>query len=155
MANIRLTVNGRAHQVDVDPGTPLLYVLRNDLGLKGAKYGCGLEQCGTCKVLVDGEPVCSCNSPVELFQEREITTIEGIGSETDLHPIQQAFISERAAQCGYCIPGMIIAAKALLDRNPKPDNAEIQAALADHLCRCGTHPRIIKAIQRASMELAQ
>ena len=153
MATISLIVNGQSHQLDVDPGTPLLYVLRNHLGLKGAKFGCGLEQCGACKVLVDGEPAFSCNTPVAAFPDREITTIEGIGSRDKLHPIQQAFIAERAAQCGYCVPGIIVAAEALLAADPTPDDQAINAALADHLCRCGAHSRIIKAIKRAAREM--
>jgi nicotinate dehydrogenase subunit A len=132
----------------------LLYVLRNDLGLTAAKFGCGLEQCGACKVIVDGEAVLSCRSPVESFAGRQITTLEGVGTPAQLHPLQRAFIAEEAAQCGYCIPGIIIAAKVLLDRNPRPTDAEIREALAVHLCRCGTHARIIKAVQRAAQEIA-
>jgi nicotinate dehydrogenase subunit A len=153
MTTISLNVNGATHELDVESGTPLLYVLRNDLGLKSAKYGCGLEQCGACKVLVDGEALCSCSTPAESFAGRSITTLEGIGSRNHLHPLQQAFIAERAAQCGYCVTGMIIAAKALLDRNPAPDDQAIATALQDHLCRCGTHPRIIRAIKRAALAL--
>ena len=153
MATISLIVNDQTHVVEIDPATPLLYVLRNDLGLKGAKYGCGLEQCGACKVLVDGMPAYSCNTPVEAFQGKRITTVEGIGTRADLHPIQQAFIAERAAQCGYCTPGMIVAAKALLDAQPAPDTEAIRSALENHLCRCGAYPRIVKAIKRAAEEL--
>jgi len=152
--SIALDVNGRVHELEVEPGTPLLYVLRNDLELTAAKFGCGLEQCGACKVIVDGEAVCSCRSPVEAFAGRRITTLEGVGAPAQLHPLQRAFIEEQAAQCGYCIPGIIIAAKVLLDRNPRPTDAEIRAALADHLCRCGTQARIIKAVQRAAKEIA-
>jgi nicotinate dehydrogenase subunit A len=152
---ITLNVNGRMHQVQVEPDTPLLYVLRNDLGLNAAKFGCGLEQCGACKVIVDGEAVFSCRSPVESFVGRRITTLEGVGTAAHLHPLQRAFIEEQAAQCGYCIPGIIIAAKALLDRNPRPTDAEIREALAMHLCRCGTHARIIKAVRRAALEMAE
>lgn len=154
-ARIALDVNGRTHHVEVEPGTPLLYVLRNDLGLTAAKLGCGLEQCGACKVIVDGEAVCSCREPVDAFVGRRITTLEGIGSPTHLHPVQQAFIEEQAAQCGYCIPGIIMAAKALLDRTPRPSDAQIRDALAANLCRCGTHARIIKAVKRAATEMAR
>lgn len=150
-----LDVNGRVHHVQVEPGTPLLYVLRNDLGLTAAKFGCGLEQCGACKVIVDGEAVFTCNTPVETFVGRRITTLEGVGTPENLHPLQRAFIEEQAAQCGYCIPGIIIAAKALLDRNPSPTAVEIRDALVVHLCRCGTHARIIKAVQRAAREMAR
>lgn len=150
---IALDVNGSLHQVEVESGTPLLWVLRNDLGLTAAKFGCGLEQCGACKVIVDGEPRYSCRDPAESFVGRRITTLEGIGTPAQLHPLQCAFIEEQAAQCGYCIPGIIVAAKALLDRNPDPADAEIRAALEDHLCRCGSHARIIKAVQRAARDL--
>lgn len=150
---IALEVNGRVHQLQVDPDTPLLYVLRNDLGLTAAKLGCGLEQCGACQVIVDGEAVPSCRTPVATFRGRHITTLEGIGTPDRLHPLQRAFIEEGAAQCGYCIPGIIVAAKALLDHNPVPTDAEIRAALAIHLCRCGTHSRILKAVRRAAREL--
>jgi nicotinate dehydrogenase subunit A len=149
--SITLEVNGRVHTVRVDPGTPLLYVLRNDLGLTAAKFGCGLEQCGACKVIVDGAAVFSCREPVDSFVGRQITTLEGIGTPDHLHPLQRAFIEEQAAQCGYCIPGIIMAAKALVDRSATPTDSEIRAALAAHLCRCGTHARIIKAVKRAAL----
>jgi nicotinate dehydrogenase subunit A len=152
---ITLEVNGRAHHLHVDPETPLLYVLRNDLGLTAAKVGCGLEQCGACKVIADGEAVFTCRTPVEAFLGKRITTLEGIGAPDNLHPLQRAFIAETAAQCGYCIPGIIVAAKALLDRNAAPTDAEIREALALHLCRCGTHARILKAVRRAAAEIAQ
>jgi len=148
--DIALDVNGEMHRVRVDPSTPLLYILRNDLGLPGAKSGCGLEQCGACKVLVDGEALPTCRAPVASFRGRAIVTIEGLGDPEHLHPIQQAFVDEEAAQCGYCIPGMIIGAKALLDRNPDPSDEEIGEALAIHLCRCGTHARILRAVRRAA-----
>ncbi len=151
---ITLTVNGRPRRVQVEPDTPLLYVLRNDLGLKSAKFGCGLEQCGACKVIVDGEAVPSCRLPVGSVQGATITTLEGLGSLEKLHPIQQAFLTEQAAQCGYCTAGMIMATKALLDRNPHPSSAEIRQALAIHLCRCGSHHRILQAVQRAAQELS-
>jgi nicotinate dehydrogenase subunit A len=148
--DVALEVNGRTHRVRVDPDTPLLYILRNDLGLTGAKFGCGLEQCGSCKVLVDGAALPTCRAPVGSFRGSAIVTIEGLGDPGHLHPIQRAFVEEEAAQCGYCIPGMIIGAKALLDANPDPTDDEIRAALAIHLCRCGTHDRIVKAVRRAA-----
>jgi len=148
--DVALEVNGEACRVRCDPSTPLLYILRNDLGLPGAKLGCGLEQCGACKVLVDGEALPTCRAPVASFQGRAIVTIEGLGDPDHLHPIQQAFVDEEAAQCGYCIPGMVVGAKALLDKNPDPTDDEIRAALAIHLCRCGAHARIVKAVRRAA-----
>jgi nicotinate dehydrogenase subunit A len=147
---IALEVNGRLCEIEVDPDTPFLYVLRNDLGLKAAKFGCGLEQCGACKVLVGGQAVCSCKTPVSSFQGQEVTTLEGLGTIDDPHPIQRAFLDEQAAQCGYCLPGMILTAKALLDRNPDPSDGEIREALADNLCRCGAHVRIVRAVKRAA-----
>jgi len=147
---IDLKVNGRTHRVDVDPDTPLLYVLRNDLGLKAAKFACGLEQCGACKVIIDGEAVPSCRLSVRSVQGREVTTLEGLGTRENLHPLQQAFIDEQAIQCGYCVPGMIISAKVLLDRNPNPTDAEINAQMSDNLCRCGVYDRIRRAIKRAA-----
>ena len=147
---IELLVNGTLHVVDAEPGTPLLFVLRNELGLTAAKLGCGLEQCGACAVLVDGEDVASCAVGVEAFVGRTIVTPEGIGSPERPHPVQRAFIDEQAAQCGYCIPGMVVAGVALLDRTPAPTEDEIREALAGHLCRCGTQPRIVKAIERAA-----
>lgn len=139
--------------MDVDPRAALLYVLRNDLGLTGTKFGCGLEQCGACKVMIDGKACFSCATPVSSVEGQEITTIEGLGSDGQLHPVQAAFVAEGAAQCGYCVPGMIIGAKALLDRNPRPSDAEIAEELAIHLCRCGAHSRILKAVRRAALEL--
>jgi len=132
--------------------TPLLLVLRNELGLRAAKHGCGLEQCRVCTVLVDGEPVPSCVAPVASFAGREIVTLEGLGTPEQPHPLQRAFLAESAAQCGYCIPAIILTAKALLDSNPTPSDAEIRAALEPHLCRCGTHPRILAAVRRAAAE---
>ncbi len=152
MSKASLKVNGREYRLDVDPKTPLIYVLRNDLGFKGTKFGCGLEQCGSCMVIVDGKAEYSCSTPVATFENREITTIEGIGTAADLHPIQRAFVTERAAQCGYCIPGMIVAAKALLDADPDPSEAAVREALSGNLCRCGTYPQILKAVLRASRE---
>ena len=147
---VTINVNGTPRAVEADSETPLLYVLRNDLKLKGARYGCGAGQCGACMVIVDGRPVQSCDIPVSVVAGKSITTIEGIGHEGGLHPLQQAFIQEQAAQCGYCIAGIIMAAKALLDANPRPSDEEIKTALARNLCRCGTHQRILRAIRRAA-----
>ena len=147
---ISLKVNGAIRSVDAEPDTPLLYVLRNDLELNGAKYGCALTQCGACTVLVDGRPVRSCVTPIDTLGQSEITTLEGLGTLEQPHPLQAAFISEQAAQCGYCIAGMIMAAKALLDRNPQPSVAEVRQGLAENLCRCGTHNRIVRAVTRAA-----
>jgi nicotinate dehydrogenase subunit A len=147
---VSLKVNGKTHSVEAEPDTPLLYVLRNDLELNGAKYGCGLSQCGACTVLIDGKAIRSCVTPIGALGKSEITTIEGLGTIEQLHPLQQAFIAEQAAQCGYCINGMIMSAKELLDRNPHPSEQDVRAALAGNFCRCGTHNRIIKAVLRAS-----
>jgi len=147
---INLNVNGVSRSVTAEPDTPLLYVLRNDLGLNGAKYGCGLSQCGACTVLVDGRAVRSCVTPISALETSEITTIEGLGSIAKPHALQQAFIEEQAAQCGYCTNGMIMSAKELLDRNPRPSEPDVRAALAANLCRCGTHNRIIRAVLRAA-----
>jgi nicotinate dehydrogenase subunit A len=147
-----LQVNGRQATVTAEPDTPLLYVLRNDLALNGAKFGCGLGQCGACTVLVEGQPVRSCVTELQAVAGRPITTLEGLGTPDNLHKLQRAFIAEQAAQCGYCINGMIMEAKALLDRNAEPTDPEIREALADHLCRCGTHNRIVAAVQRAVKE---
>ncbi len=149
-AGVTLRINGVDHQLLIDPQTPLLYVLRNDLGLTATKFGCGLEQCYACAVLVDGEAVPSCATPAEAFVGKEITTLEGIGTAERLHPLQEAFLEEEAAQCGYCVPGVIVSAKALLDRTPHPSDEEIRTALAPHLCRCGSQPRIVKAVRRAA-----
>lgn len=145
---VELLVNGRVERVAADPATPLLYVLRNDLGLTGAKLGCGLEQCRSCAVIVDGEAVTSCATPVERFAGTSITTVEGIGTPAALDPLQQALVEEHAAQCGYCIPGIVVALRALLDRAPNASDEQVRAALAGHLCRCGTHPRILRAVRR-------
>jgi len=147
---ISLKVNGVSHTVEAEPDTPLLYVLRNDLELNGAKYGCGLAQCGACTVLVDGKAVRSCVTPINTVASSEITTLEGLGSIDKPHPLQRAFIEEQAAQCGYCSNGMIMSAKELIDRNPRPSERDVRAALADNLCRCGTHNRIIRAVLRAA-----
>jgi nicotinate dehydrogenase subunit A len=143
-------VNGRDHQVDADADTPLLYVLRDDLGLNAAKFGCGLGQCGACTVIVDGKAVLSCVTPLLLVEGKPITTLEGIGTVETPAPIQRAFMEEQAAQCGYCIAGMMMRAQALLQRNAKPSDDEIRAELAPHLCRCGTHMRILRAVHRAA-----
>jgi nicotinate dehydrogenase subunit A len=150
---ITLTVNGRRRTVAAAPETRLLYVLRNDLELNAAKFGCGMAQCGACTVLVDGKPIRSCVTPALAVRDTKITTVEGLGSANDLHPLQKAFIAEQAAQCGYCIAGMMMSAKALLDETPRPSEAEIRQALAGNLCRCGTHNRIVRAIQRAAKEM--
>jgi aerobic-type carbon monoxide dehydrogenase small subunit (CoxS/CutS family) len=150
---ITLEVNGKAHAVQADPATPLLYVLTGELRLNGAKYGCGLGQCGACTVLVDGEPVFSCVTPITVLQDRKITTLEGLGTPQTPGPVQRAFIAEQAAQCGFCIPGMIVRAQALLGRNPAPTREEIRAHMSPNLCRCGTHMRILRAVERASREM--
>ena len=151
MPAITVTVNGSARTLDIrDPEQPLLYALRNDLGLKGAKYGCGLGQCGSCTVLVDGEPVRSCVTPAASMAGRKITTIEGLGTVDKPHKVQTAFIAEQAAQCGYCTTGMVMTSAALLERNAKPSEAQVKDALAQNLCRCGTHDRIVSAVVRAS-----
>jgi nicotinate dehydrogenase subunit A len=150
MARIPLKVNGRASTVEADPETPLLYILRNDLKLNGPKFGCGLAQCGACTVIVDGNAVRSCVTPLKAAGNRPVTTLEGLGSTKRLHPIQKAFVDEQAAQCGYCINGMIMSTKALLDKNPKPTDSQIKEALTGNLCRCGTHVRILRAVKRAS-----
>jgi nicotinate dehydrogenase subunit A len=150
MSTIAMRVNGAAHTVDVDPATPLLYVLSDDLALRGPKFGCGLGQCGACAVIVRGRAVRSCVTPVGTLNGAEVTTLEGLGTVERPHPIQQAFIDEQAAQCGYCASGMIIAAADLLKRNPQPTEAEVRSALAGNLCRCGSHNRIIRAVMRVT-----
>ncbi len=147
---VTLLVNGVPRTVDVDPDTPLLYVLRDSLGFHGPKFGCGLAQCGACTVIMDGAAIRSCVTPVSRAERRTVTTLEGLGSAAGLHPLQQAFITEQAAQCGYCINGMIMSAKALLDRNPNPTDLQIRQALGGNLCRCGTHLRILRAVGRAA-----
>jgi nicotinate dehydrogenase subunit A len=147
---VSLRVNGRSHASTADPDTPLLYVLRNDLKLNGPKFGCGLGQCGACTVIVDGTAVRSCITSVNDARDREIITLEGLGAPDNPHPVQRAFIEEQAAQCGYCMNGMIMQAKALLDRIAKPSADEIKSALAANLCRCGTHAQIVRAVQRAA-----
>jgi aerobic-type carbon monoxide dehydrogenase small subunit (CoxS/CutS family) len=145
-----LNVNGSEHSVEAEPGTPLLYILRNDLQLKGVRAGCAAGQCGACTVLVDGRAVQSCDLPLSAASGRKITTIEGLGTTEKPHPLQSAFVSEQAAQCGYCINGILMSAAALLARNAAPSKAEIAAALERHLCRCGSHTRILRAIARAA-----
>ena len=147
---INIKVNGAMRSVPAEPDTPLLYVLRNDLGLNAAKFGCGLAQCGACTVLVDGKPVRSCVTSIDTLGQSEITTVEGLGTLEHPHSLQAAFIAEQAAQCGYCIAGMIMSAKALLDHNPQPSAAEVRQGLAENLCRCGTHNRIVRAVLRAA-----
>jgi len=150
---ITLRVNGQSHSVAAEPDTPLLYILRNDLGLSGPKFGCGLAQCGACTVLAGGEAIRSCSVPVSAAARKDITTLEGIGTPEKPHPLQAAFVAEQAAQCGYCISGMIMQAKALLDRNAKLSDGELRQGMAGNLCRCGTHTRIVKAIKRAAKDM--
>ena len=150
---VSLTVNGATRSVPAEPDTPLLYVLRNDFELNGAKFGCGLAQCGACTVLVDGKPIRSCITPIGSLGSAEITTIEGLGTPEKPHPLQKAFINEQAAQCGYCINGMIMSAKELLDRKSNVTEGEVKEALAGNLCRCGTHNRIVGAVLRAARDL--
>ena len=151
--SLTLNVNGQDATVEADPDTPLLYVLRNDLQLNGAKYGCGLGQCGACTVIVDDKPIFSCLTPIMLLQGKKIRTIESLGTLESPGPMQQAFIDEQAAQCGYCIPGMMMRAQALLEKNPGATEAEIRTALEPNLCRCGTHMRILKAVQKAGQAM--
>ena len=150
---ISLNVNGQVQQVDAEPDTPLLYVLRDNLKLNGAKFGCGLGQCGACTVLVEGQPVFSCVVPIAVLQDRKIVTLEGLGRLDNPGVVQQAFIDEQAAQCGYCIPGMIMRAQALLTANKDPSDLEIRRYLQPNLCRCGTHMRIMKAVKRAAQTM--
>jgi len=150
---ITLNLNGRRRSAPAAPDTPLLYVLRNDMEINSCKYGCGVAQCGACTVLMDGRPIRSCTTPASAAAQAQLTTLEGLGTADKLHVLQRAFIDEQAAQCGFCIAGMIMTAKALLDSNKNPSEAEIRGALAGNLCRCGTHSRIIKAVQRAAREM--
>ena len=154
MATFTLRVNGRAHTVDVEPSTPLLYVLRNDLGLQGPRFGCGLGQCGACTVLIKGAAVRSCAMRVSAAQNVEITTLEGLSSNGVLHPVQQAWIDEQVPQCGFCQNGQILTAKALLDRNPNPSDAEIRQGMQGALCRCMTYYRVQAAVKRAASAIA-
>jgi aerobic-type carbon monoxide dehydrogenase small subunit (CoxS/CutS family) len=147
---ITLNVNGESRQVDADPGTPLLYVLRDQLQLNGAKFGCGLGQCGACTVLADRESIFSCLVPISVLAGRRLRTLEGLGTPEKPGAVQRAFIEEQAAQCGFCIPGMIVRAQALLERNPSPTPAQIRRYLSPNLCRCGTHMRIVRAVEKAA-----
>ena len=155
MQSTRLTVNGSAVSVIADGDTPLLDILRNHLGLTGTKFGCGLEQCGCCIVLVDGSPEKSCGKALSTVAGREIVTIEGLGTPELPHPLQRAFLDEQAGQCGYCLAGILISAKALLDRNPAPSRRQIAEALDDNICRCGSHNRILRAIERAAAQIRE
>jgi nicotinate dehydrogenase subunit A len=155
MGPIGLKVNGKVVSVTADEQTPLLDILRNRLGLMGTKFGCGLEQCGCCMVLVDGKPEKSCGKSLLVVAGKEIMTIEGLGTPNRPHPLQQAFIDEQAGQCGYCLPGILITAKALLDQNPSPSRKEIAEALDDNICRCGSHIRILRAVERAACLLRE
>src|SRR5437762_9056575 len=150
---IAFTVNGEPQRVEAPETASLLDVLRNHLGLMGTRYGCGLEQCGCCMVLVDGEPVYACTREIGTLAGRTVTTVEGLGTPAKPHPLQQAFLDEQAGQCGYCLSGILISAKALLDKNPRPSRADIVAALDKHLCRCGSHVRILRAVERAASAL--
>lgn len=154
MAKFALKVNGQAQNVDAEPDTPLLYVLRDDLELRGPKFGCGLGQCGACTVMIDGVAARSCSIPVSKVGNRAVTTLEGLGSSAKPHPVQQAFIEEQAAQCGYCINGMVMTSAAFLAKNKNPSDADIKRALAGNLCRCGTHTRILRAVKRAAKTMA-
>jgi nicotinate dehydrogenase subunit A len=151
---INLTVNGKTQHIDADPITPLLYVLRNELKLNGAKFGCGLGQCGACTVLLDGQPIFSCQIAISVLEGRAITTLEGLGTAAKPGPVQQAFIDEQAAQCGYCIPGMIVRAHALLKQTKSPTDRQIRDWMLPNLCRCGTHARILRAIRRAAGQMS-
>ena len=150
MAQITLNVNGESRMVDTDPTTPLLYVLRDDLELNGPRFGCGLSQCGACTVIIDGNTVRSCSFPVSSAKNKKITTLEGLGTAAHPHALQAAFIEEQAAQCGYCMNGMIMTAKVLLDKNPRPSDEDIKRALEGNLCRCGSHARVVRAVKRAA-----
>lgn len=154
MARIALTVNGKSQVVDTDPATPLLYVLRDDLHLQGPRFGCGLGQCGACTVIVNGRAIRSCSVTVSSMQRRDITTLEGLGTVAKPHRLQKAFTEEQAAQCGYCMNGMIMNAKVLLDQNPNPTDADIKHALNGTLCRCASHLRVVRAVKRAARERA-
>ena len=149
-ADFQVKVNGNTRTVSVEPDTPLLYILRNDFELNGPRFGCGLAQCGACAVLIEGKPVRSCMMPVSEVGAKSVMTLEGLGTAQKPHPLQQAFIEEQAAQCGYCSNGMIMTAKALLDKTPKPTEAQVKKALAANYCRCGTHNRIVRAVMRAA-----
>jgi nicotinate dehydrogenase subunit A len=149
---MNLTVNGTPRAVNAKPDTPLLYVLRNELGLVGSRFGCGSGQCGACFVLLDGRPIASCDMPVSFAEGKKITTVEGLGRNGELHAVQKALIAEQAAQCGYCMSGIAVAAAALLERNKRPSENEVREALDKHLCRCGSHNRVVRAVMRAAHE---
>jgi nicotinate dehydrogenase subunit A len=155
MEPVTLTINGDSVRVSAAEDTPLLDVLRNHLGLLGTKFGCGLEQCGCCMVLIDGKPEKSCGKPLSTVADKNIVTIEGLGTPEHPHPLQAAFLDEQAGQCGYCLPGILISAKALLDHNPTPTRAQIAEALDDNICRCGSHIRILRAIERAAAQMRE
>ena len=150
----RFTVNGRSVSVEADGGTPLLSVLRDDLGLRGSRFGCGTEQCGACMVLIDGEPAYACTREIAMLAGKAVTTVEGLSDNGALHPLQQAFLDEQAGQCGYCLSGILVSAAALLKKNPKPNREQIVAALDPHLCRCGIHNRVVRAVQKAGAAMA-
>jgi nicotinate dehydrogenase subunit A len=152
---VNLNVNGVSHEVNAGPDTPLLYVLRNDLGLVGSRFGCGSAQCGACFVLVEGIPIASCDLPIWSLEGKAITTVEGLSPDGELHPVQRALLAEQAAQCGYCMSGIIVSAVALLKKNRSPSEEEIRAALDKNLCRCGSHNRVVRAIRRAADEQAR
>jgi nicotinate dehydrogenase subunit A len=149
---MKLTINGKTLDVAARPDTPLLYVLRNDLGLVGSRFGCGSGLCGACFVQVDGRPMASCDLPISFVEGKKVTTVEGLGQSGELHPVQKALLAEQAAQCGYCMSGIAVSAAALLSENAAPTEAEIRAALDKHLCRCGSHNRVVRAIERAARE---
>lgn len=155
MPAISFTVNGRAATVSADGDTPLLDILRNHLGLVGSRFGCGLEQCGCCMVLIDGEPVKSCGKAISTVAGKQVLTVEGLGTPERPHPLQQSFLDEQAGQCGYCLSGILVSAKALLDRNPTPSRREIALALDDNICRCGSHARILRAVEKAAAAMRQ
>src|SRR5947199_10769543 len=155
MSTVHLKVNGQSHTLDLDPATPLLYALSDDLALRGPKFGCGLGQCGACTAIVNGTAIRSCVTPVSAVAGKEIVTLEGLGTPEKPHPIQKAFIDEQAAQCGFCLNGVIMTSKALLERSPNPSDREIRKALAGNLCRCGTHQRIVAAVKRAAVLMAK
>jgi nicotinate dehydrogenase subunit A len=149
---MKLSINGKPVEVAAKPDTPLLYVLRNDLGLVGSRFGCGSGQCGACFVLVDGRPMASCDLPVSFVLDKKVTTVEGLGKDGELHPVQQALIAGQAAQCGYCMSGIAVSAAALLAENASPTEEEIRKALDKHLCRCGSHNRVVRAVRKAAHE---
>ena len=153
--SVKLTVNNQSHELDIDPNMPLLWAIRDHLQLTGTKFGCGMALCGACTVHIDGQAVRSCVTPVSAVEGKRVTTIEGLGTQDRPHPLQQAFLDEQAGQCGYCLPGILISAKALLDRNLVPSRAEIAEALDDNICRCGSHVRILRAVARAARVLRE